>query len=815
MKIQYVGENLLPGNLGQLLVIIAFGTALLSTIAYYFSTNNTNELESNSWKNIARWSFRIHSVALVGIVAALFYIIYNHHFEYYYAWAHSSKELPTHYIISCFWEGQEGSFLLWGFWQLVIGNILIRIARSWESSVMTFVGLSQVFIMSMLIGIELLGQRIGSSPFILLRDAVEGPVFSRPDYLAFITDGNGLNPLLQNYWMVIHPPTLFFGFASMIVPFAYALSGVWTQRYKEWIQPALPWALIAVMVLGTGIIMGSFWAYEALNFGGFWAWDPVENASIIPWLILIAAVHVMIAYRSTGHSYFTTLFLVYISFISVLYASFLTRSGVLGEASVHSFTDLGMSGQLIFYILAFLIIGVYLFVKHWKNFPITQKDEQTYSREFWLFIGALIMTISCLQVLVSTSIPVYNAVFGTNVAPPTDPIQHYNKWQLPIAVLIMLVSGFSQYLKFKNTDSKKFYISIAIPAVLAIFITAGFVYLTGVYENLMYIILVYASTFSILSNAKIMGDAFKGNMKLAGSAVAHIGFAIMLVGALVAASQSNAISINTAGIDFGKDFDAKNKRENILLWKDEPVQMERYMVTYLGDSTSGPNIFYKVNYKELDKNGKIKDEFNLFPNAQINPKMGLIASPDTRHYLLHDVYTHVTSVPKKETHSPDDGHDHDGNEGYLDPVDYTIAVGDTIRFKDGRIVLLGTNTNVPLRDLTLAPGDFALGLIMQVNMFSGEQYTLEPVLVSKGGVEFSLPKMEDAIGLRLNFSQIFPDTKSYKVMVQFKEPEPQDYIIMKAIVFPYINLLWGGTIIMVIGFLLAIFRRSKELVTVK
>ena len=131
--------------------------------------------------------------------------------------------------------------------------------------------------------------------------------------------------------MVIHPPTLFLGFASMVVPFAYVIAALWQKRYKEWVKPVMPWALFAVMVLGTGIIMGSFWAYEALNFGGFWAWDPVENASLIPWLTLIGAVHVIIAFKNTGHAFFTSIVLVLVSFILVLYASFLTRSGILGE----------------------------------------------------------------------------------------------------------------------------------------------------------------------------------------------------------------------------------------------------------------------------------------------------------------------------------------------------------------------------------------------------------------------------------------------------------------------------------------------------
>src|SRR6476661_2051690 len=356
MDIQFAGEHLLPGKLGQFFIILSFGSALLSLISYYFATNNKDK-HDNSWQKLGRIGFITNFVAVIAVGACLFYIIYNHLFEYHYAWAHSSTTLPVYYIISSFWEGQEGSFWLWSFWQAVLATILVYKAKSWENGVMTVMMLSQVFLCSMLIGVEILGTKIGSSPFILLRDAIQAPIFSRPDYLSLIADGNGLNPLLQNYWMVIHPPTLFLGFASMIVPFAYAIAGLWEKRFKDWVQPALPWSLFAVMILGTGIIMGSFWAYEALNFGGFWAWDPVENASIIPWLTLIAGVHVLIAYKNSGHSYFTALFLIIISFILVLYASFLTRSGILGETSVHAFTDLGMSGQLIIYMLIFVALA--------------------------------------------------------------------------------------------------------------------------------------------------------------------------------------------------------------------------------------------------------------------------------------------------------------------------------------------------------------------------------------------------------------------------------------------------------------------------
>jgi len=818
MEIQYIGENLLPGKLGQFFIILSFCTALLATLAYYFATSTalskdqSVQASSDGWKRIARIAFRLNTLAVIGIGSCLYYIIYNHLFEYHYAWAHSSKILPVYYIISSFWEGQEGSFWLWMFWQAFLGTIILSKGKRWENSVMTTIMLSQAFIASMLVGVEVFGLRIGSSPFILLRDAVPGPIFARGDYLNMITDGNGLNPLLQNYWMVIHPPTLFLGFASMIVPFAYAIGGLWEKKYSEWIAPALPWTLFAVMILGTGIIMGSFWAYEALNFGGFWAWDPVENASIIPWMTLIAAVHVLIAYRNSGHSYFTATFLVLISFVLVLYASFLTRSGILGETSVHAFTDLGMFWHLVLYVVAFLFIAIFFLVIRWKELPITKKDEETYSREFWLFIGALVLSIACVQILATTSVPVFNAIFGTEIAPPPDVIAHYNKWQVPFAVVIAFISAFSQYLKYKKTDPKKFFVSISISLLVSVFITAAAVYVMNIYTNVMYIILTFASVFSILANAKILSEAFKGKWRLAGSAVAHIGFALLLVGALVAAATNKIISINNTGIGFGDEFaKSNNPRENIMLYMDEPTKMDRYTVTYMGDSTKGVNTYYRINYKVIDESsGDVKENFTLYPNAQQNAKMRqIIASPDTRHYLFHDVYTHVSSVPLKE----DDHEDHEGHsedEKYEKPVTYEVNVGDTVRFREGYILVKGINRDAKIQNIPVGERDIAIGLQLDV-VSAGQVIPSEPIYLLKDGSKFDFGKTVDERGLKLRFSNVYPDKDKLELMVYQKPKAEKDWVVLKAIEFPYINLFWGGTIIMVIGFLLSIFRRNKEI----
>jgi len=818
MDIQFVGENLLSGKIGQFFIVLAFSASLLSTISYFFASRD-KELQDKSWLNLGRIGFFINFASVIGIGVILFYLILNHHYEYNYVYNHSSKQLPVYYIVSAFWEGQEGSFWLWAFWQSFLGSLLIWKAKTWERPVMTVVAFSQVFLTSMLLGVEIFGERIGSSPFILLRDALDlkaqAPVvFANPEnyknYLKFITDGKGLNPLLQNYWMVIHPPTLFLGFASMVVPFAYGVAALWQKRYKEWIKPAMPWTLFAVMVLGTGIIMGSFWAYEALNFGGFWAWDPVENASIIPWLTLIGAVHVMIAYKNTGHAYFTAIALVFLSFLLVLYASFLTRSGILGDTSVHSFTDMGMFGHLILYNVVFAVIAVALIIIRWKELPITTKDEETYSREFWMFIGALVVTVACIQIIFSTSVPVFNKAFGTNFSPPIDAVKYYNQWQAPFAVLITLISGFSQYLKYKRTDPRKFYSSLVSAVLFALVLTAGLVWIADIYTNTMYILITFSCVFAVLSNAAILYQAFGGKVKLAGSAVAHIGFAFLILGALISAATNKPLSINANNFIPVKDFEKTEKPgENIMLYKNEPKEMGKYTVTYVSDTVEAPNTTYTLNFKVLDKEtGKVKEDFNLHPHVQDNEKMGLIASPDTKHYLTYDVYTHITSAAiKQESHGDHEGHSDD--ENYKAPRIVKVSAGDTIHTSSGVVTVKALNNKPVAKDLVLAQGDYAVGLPLEINS-AGKIYNAEPMFLIKGNNTFDFARKVEGLDLKFRFSRVLPDEKKVELQIFEKPQQAKDWVVFKAIEFPFINLYWAGTIVMVVGFLLSIFRRRKE-----
>ncbi|HYH15002.1 MAG TPA: cytochrome c biogenesis protein CcsA, partial [Flavisolibacter sp.] len=407
----FIGEHLLPGKLGHFFVLLSFVASLAATVSYYFSTTRLEESDKMRWRQLARIFFIAETVSVISIFAILFYIISNHLFEYKYAWQHSSKALEMKYLLSCFWEGQEGSFLLWSFWHCILGLVVIKKEKDWEAPVMAVVSFMQFCLATMIVGFTFFGQKIGSNPFTLLRNELEAPIFSRPDYLSLVQDGNDLNPLLQNYWMVIHPPVLFLGFAAVLFPFAYAIAGLWTKDYSGWIKPALPWSLFAAGVLGLGIMMGAAWAYESLNFGGYWAWDPVENASLVPWLVLVAGIHTMLIFKHTGHSLRATFLFILLSLLFVLYSTYLTRSGDLQETSVHAFTGDGITvWHLRAFVLAFVLPSIVLYIRRYKQLPYIAKEEETSSREFWMFIGSLVLFLSAATIICMTSLPVFNKI---------------------------------------------------------------------------------------------------------------------------------------------------------------------------------------------------------------------------------------------------------------------------------------------------------------------------------------------------------------------------------------------------------------------
>jgi cytochrome c-type biogenesis protein CcmF len=641
MNIQYIGEHLFPGKMGEFFVWLGFGTAILATVFYLLAFYRKDR--RTLWHNAARGLYIVHAASIVAIAAVLYFLIFKHYFEYSYVWQYSSKDLPMKYIISCFWAGQEGSFLVWALWQALIGLVLLWLARKWESPVMVIFSLSQAFVTSMLLGVSVFGVKLGSSPFELLRhtvETIEGTIFASPDYLTMLGDGNGLNPLLENIWMTIHPPILFLGYALALVPFSYAIASFMKKDYHTWIGRALPWTLLALFMLGAGILLGGAWAYVSLTFGGFWSWDPVENSSLVPWMTLVAGLHFMLISRRQNFAMLAAYVMITLSYVLVLYASFLTRSGVLADTSAHSFGDNGMTMQLLVYLLVFFVMMVVMIGANVRKFH-SAKEDILLSREFWMFIGAIIMVLAAFQLVFTTSIPVFNNLFHTDIAPPVDRVGFYNRWQMPYALLIAGFIAFTQFLSYNANEPGKFLKRLLLPLLASVVLTIPLV-ATGVVTQMNFILLVVFTLFALLSSLYNM--IFKViKPRNTGAIVTHIGFVIFVMGTVLTFSNSRVISTNTSKFDLG---DSQANAENLVLMRNDTLFMNGFYVSYVNNKVEGNTTIYQIDFLVKHTKG-YKREFSLHPSVNIHPRMGAVYNPDTRHFLGRDFYTYISNVSKE------------------------------------------------------------------------------------------------------------------------------------------------------------------------
>lgn len=741
---------------GQLFGAMAFTGALVSAVSLFLADRKQGA-EGRSWESIGKKAFIFHGIGVFGIIGTLFYLIYSHQYQYHYVWDHSSNELPVHFMISCFWEGQEGSFLLWSFWHVVLGMIILKFtSREWRNIVLSVLSAINLILATMILGIyvpqdivhvlfglavavpagyllwrwyvfgrnkgesglvefgagflalltigllisestgflslssgydlfrplnwgllcfllatigfgyfgyvrtvkrlstpgvkrlhakrmmvapvililaivamvfELGDWKIGSSPFVMLRDVFPNneAFLNDPDFVP--TNGNGLNPLLQNYWMVIHPPTLFLGFASTAVPFAFVIGGLIRGKYAEWLRPSAAWSLFSVAILGIGIIMGGYWAYETLNFGGYWNWDPVENSSFVPWLMGIASLHAMVAYRKTKLFLKMTMFLVISVFILVLYSTFLTRSGILGDTSVHTFTDLGLSGQLLALLFIFFFGVTMLWLSRWKAMPTFTRDIPLASAEFFLFLGSLTFIFGGVVITIFTSVPVVNKVFQSNFATPTDGPFFYYRWTIYFAVAFGFLSAMGSFLFWRKRGKQSvrtalfrpFLIAIGLATIIVLVLAFSneqfsfdnkykewselasisgnifqkiFRYLKVFFFVFADELLLFSALFTVAANVDILVELLrKGRkrLKVTGGALAHTGFGLMLLGIFFSSGYDKVVSKNLHPKEL--EFFAPEERiDNVLLLRGRPRNILGYQVTYLGRKEAEPPI---------------------------------------------------------------------------------------------------------------------------------------------------------------------------------------------------------------------------------
>ena len=483
--------------LGDILIKISALCALIATVtAIRWARGHTPS------ERLFRLAYHVMSATLVLASALLMIGILRHDFRIDYIVGYSSRDLPLLYLFSAFWAGQQGTYLLWALFGALLGYFLIR-KNSWEPAAVMAFYVPTVGFMHMLM------LDPGGNPFRL--SAVVPP------------DGRGLNPLLQDPWMASHPPAVFLGYVAATIPAVLAMVALVKKREDKWVNTALRWSLMSFITLGVGIVLGAFWAYKVLGWGGYWGWDPVENASLVPWIVITALIHGLLVQKGTGALAKTNLALALASYVTVFYATFLTRSGVLADFSVHSFPAGTIFRILLGIQLLILAVSLVLLLRRWsiKTRPISMQ----LAWPLVLTSVVVLFVISGGMVLIGTSWPIITSWLGK---PAAFGPSWYNTVSTPIYTGLLALLAIAPFLAWTTRPSSVVSTRVVISTAIAAVITTVAMML-GAHGGIA-LILLFVSLAALVSNSMRLIEVGRVRMLNSGAALAHMGFALMFLG---------------------------------------------------------------------------------------------------------------------------------------------------------------------------------------------------------------------------------------------------------------------------------------------
>ena len=401
-------------------------------------------------------------IALSG--AMIIYGFLSHDFAIKYVAHTSDTSMAFWYKVTAFWGGLDGSLLFWVLVLALFAAVAIRVNhkrhRDMIGYVVATIMIVQLFFISLL-------------------------VFTKNPFSTFLTtppiDGEGLNPLLQNYWMVIHPPSLYTGFVAATIPFAFAIGALASGRLDDmWLGSVRVWMLICFFFLSFGLILGGRWAYEELGWGGYWAWDPVENAGLLPWFTATAFLHSAIIQEQRGMMKVWNLVLVIITFFLTIFGTFMTRSGIV--QSVHAFgEDNILALQFVLFMAGTLVVAFGLLIYRSNKLRSSNTFESFISREFAFLVNNWLLLGCAFFVLFATMFPTMaEALAGDRVSVG---IEFFNKWMTPLGLILLFLTGAAPLLAWRRTTRERLYSQFMVPtgaALLTIAILAAAVPATRV-----------------------------------------------------------------------------------------------------------------------------------------------------------------------------------------------------------------------------------------------------------------------------------------------------------------------------------------------
>jgi cytochrome c-type biogenesis protein CcmF len=586
--------------------------------------------------------------------------------------------------------------------------------------------------------------------------------------------------------------------------------------------------------------MGGYWAYVTLSFGGYWAWDPVENSSLVPWIVGVAAFHTMLVQKKSSAGQKASLLLCIASYVLVIYSTFLTRSGILGDVSVHSFVDLGLYNQLLLWIGTITVVGGGLFVYRFSELPTPDKEPRVLSREFMILSGATLLTTTAAVIILGTSAPIFGRIFRDN--PSAVPTEFYNQWTLPLAIGFVFLAGLGQLFWWNKMDVESLNRVLLKPVAFATVSTIGVLLLTPFAEQtillpapapapetasaglvgglsrfwamygqaLQLLLLLFVGFFALFGNGTVLWRVLRGNPRMAGGAIAHVGLAIAILGVIASSGFDRALP------RLGTPPSASEEqmpRENFVVAKGQTRMVNGYRVTYAGKTqTERGRGQYIIDV--VDPKGRA---FTLKPVAYQGSGDQWFKHPDVKAFLEKDIFLAVT--PKEATgvgskDGPPGGEFQlsRGDSTMLGNRQYAVAFNGFTVLK-GPEQMMGSAPPAAATERVPDDAKMAVGANLRVtNMETQETRSLMPIYVV--GPDNSQQYIENRIadwGLRMAFTEMNASNGKATFAVEGVDVMPENWVVVQAYTKPLISLLWTGIIVMTIGFVVAIGRRVQDI----
>jgi len=721
-------------NPGQIACWVAFLSSLVAGLGFLAAMGGREEA-----LRPARIAYRVQWVALLAATAFLWFILFTHQFGYQYVASYSSRSMPSHYVFAAFWGGQEGTFLLWALITCTLGMVLMRVRHALTGPAMFFLNLPLVMLALV---------SVMRGPFLMFPGGQMPP------------DGQGLNPLLQDPWMTIHPPILFTGFSSLAVPFAIGMAALVRREYDGWVRVVMPWSVFSLAILATGFIMGGVWAYKVLGWGGYWGWDPVENGSLIPWLSNIALVHGLLVQRVTGSLRRTNFFLATTSYVLVLYASFLTRSGVLADFSVHSFVNLGLNGFLLSFLFLVMIVGYGGLLYRMRDIPGPAQPLGSFSRESMMWLGQLVFMLMCALIAVGMSAPLITRLFG-----PASNVQtsYYNLVNAPLAIAMGILLGLAPLMRWRKQEAQPF-LAAALPSVLVALVLTLVAAFLGVREPIPMAVL-FGAAFALSANAVVTVRGFRAGWKHGVAYLGHLGAAVLLIGVVASSNYGRSVQVQL------------------------PEGQER---AALG---------FRLRFEGMRQDGEGKDHAMIAVNAperrfEALPYMywsefnqGYMKKPHIERFWTHDIYISPLDMSGSEPAERgvwfEKGETRQIGQARYTFIDFDRQMGDDLVRVAARMrVEIGGRT-VPVRP------------VLELNMKSRIPNRIPDYLPGGGSVQIA---------------SVDPNTGRVAIEVPGMGREDAGSVLaVEVSTKPLINLVWLGAIVMLASAFLSVVRRVLDL----